>query len=265
MRLKLKDTPKGMLKIESLRDICEISLKEYRGNIGLYNWGEPFLNPELQEIVKYLKENTKSTLIINSNFSFSDDTRLKDVLSHLNRDVIIISCDGFSQETCEKYRKNVDFDKIIHNIKIIIENRPPYTTLMWQYLKFPWSLNEIDDAKKFCENNNIIFYSGTGGITPDYPMFPTPVTKNPDKMRCEFFYNTLVINFDGEVLPCCAYYGPNKYSLGNARKISLEDIFTKYKGKEMLDYLSYKTTGNDNLFCKHCMERNSKELDSWKN
>ena len=83
-------------------------------------------------------------------------------------------------------------------------------------------------------------------------------------MRCEFFYNTLVINFDGEVFPCCAYYGPNKYSLGNARKISLEEIFTKYKGKEMLDYLSHKTEGTDNIFCKHCIERNSKELESWK-
>ena len=100
MRLKLKDTPKGMLKIESLKDICEKSLKKYQRNIGLYNWGEPFLNPELPEIVKYLKENTKSTLIINSNFSFSDDTRLKEVLRYLNRDVIIISCDGFSQVTC---------------------------------------------------------------------------------------------------------------------------------------------------------------------
>ncbi|MBW6518662.1 MAG: radical SAM protein [ANME-2 cluster archaeon] len=264
MRLKLKDTPKGMMKLESLKDISEKSFQEYCGNIGLYNWGEPFLNPELPEIVKYLKETTKTTLIINSNFSFTDDTRLKEVLKHLNRDVIIISCDGFSQGICEMYRKNVDFDNVMHNIQLIIKNRPPYTTVMWQYLEFPWSLDEIQAARNFCDKHNIIFYSATGGITPDYPMFPTPVTKNPDKMKCEFFYDTIVINFDGEVFPCCSYYGPNKYSLGNAINNSLEEIFTKYKGKDMVNYLSNKTEGNDELFCKHCIERNSKELDLWK-
>jgi radical SAM protein with 4Fe4S-binding SPASM domain len=264
MRLKLRDTPQGMLKIDTLKDICERSLKRYTGNIALYNWGEPFLNPELPEMVRYLKETTKAKLVINSNFSFHNDKRLKEALLYLNGDTIIISCDGYSQETCEKYRKKVDFENVMHNIELLIKNRPPNTSIMWQYLEFPWSLNEIEDSRKYCAERNIIFYTSVGGITPDYPMLPIPKTNDAEKFKCDVFFDSLVINFDGEVYPCCGYYGPRKYSLGNARKISLEEIFTKYKGKDMLDYLSCKTAGNENLFCKHCVERDIKELESWK-
>lgn len=223
-----------------------------------------FLNPEFPNMVKYLKEKSKAKLLINSNFSFHNEERLKEVLRYLNGDVIIISCDGFSQETCEKYRRNVDFKNVMHNIGLLIENRPPNTTIMWQYLEFPWSSSEIEVAKKYCEEKNIIFYKGVGCITPDYPMLPTPKTKDPGKLRCDFFLESLVINFDGEVYPCCAYYGPKKHSLGNARKMSLKEIFTKYKGKEMMDYLSYQTVNTNDLFCKHCIERNTREFDSWK-
>jgi radical SAM protein with 4Fe4S-binding SPASM domain len=73
-----------------------------------------------------------------------------------------------------------------------------------------------------------------------------------------------MINFDGEVYPCCTFFGPKKYSLGNASEKSVKKIFSEGKGKEMLDYLTFKSGGNDGLFCKHCVERNAGELESWK-
>ncbi len=260
--LQLKDTPKGMLTLDTVEKICSTSLKGYKGQIALYNWGEPFLNPDLPGIIKHLKNETKAQLIINSNFSFQNDIRLKEVLKYLDKDIVIISCDGFSQEICEKYRKNVDFKKIMHNIDLLIQNRHSIT-LIWQYLEFPWSLEEIEKARKYCKTRKISFYTQIGGNTCNYPMLPIPSTKNPNKFRCDFLFDNLVINYDGEVYPCCAYYGPKKYSLGNASTTSIETIFTKGKGKMMLDYLSYKMPGNEEIFCTFCVERNSIVLGSW--
>jgi len=263
-KLKLNDMSKGMMTSDDFKQIWMKSLSGYQGKIGLYNWGESFLNPELPAIVNFLKTDTEAKIVLNSNFSFGFDDRITDILKLLDDDTIIISCDGFSQSICGKYRVNVNFEKVIHNAVLISKNKKPVTKLKWQYLKFPWNASDIESARKFCEENKIIFYTGEGGITPNYPMFPTPVIFNEYVFRCEFFLDTLTINFDGEVYPCCAYYGPTKYSIGNAKINSLGEIFVKGKGKIMLDYLMYKSKGENDIFCKHCVERNVKELEFWK-
>lgn len=229
----------------------------------MYNWGESFLNPEIDEIVDFLKKNTKARIMLNSSFSFSCDDRIKKILGSLKEDIIIISCDGFSQATCEEYRKSVDFDKVMHNITLIKDNKKPETRLVWQYLEFPWNLDEIKPAEEYCRKHNIVFYTQMGGITPDYPLLPTPHTLNKKKLRCGFFLEALTINPDGNVYPCCAYYGPRRFSIGNAMENSIEEIFTSGKGKEMVDYLTYKSQGSDDLFCKHCVERNTAVLEGW--
>lgn len=253
--LKIDDNPPGYLKLEGFKDICTKSLKEYKGILCLYNWGESFLNPEIVEMVEFAKNNTKARVMLNSNFSFNHDNQIQRILNTLKDDIIIISCDGFSQATCEKYRKNVDFDKVMHNIIVINKNKKLETRLTWQYLEFPWNLDEIKHAEEYCRNNNIIFYAQKGGITPNYPLMPSPRTHNERIFRCGLFLESLTINYDGNVYPCCGYFGPKRFSIGNAKENSLEEIFVNGKGKDMVDYLTYKSEGNDNLICKHCIER----------
>ena len=120
------------------------------------------------------------------------------------------------------------------------------------------------DAEAFCRTKQIGFYSSQGGISPAYPMLPTPQVAKQNKSRCQFYRESLSINFDGGIYPCCAYYGPPQYCLGNAAEESIEEVFTRGKGKEMLDYLAHRSAGSDGLFCKHCVERNVALLESWR-
>jgi len=254
---------KGTLSIDLFQQIWNTSLTGYRGEIALYNWGEPFLNPDLPKIVGYIKKHSAARLILNSNFSFNFDDRILEILGHLEDDTIIISCDGFSQKICEEYRVKVDFDLVMHNIELMNRRKKPQTNLFWQYLKFPWNSADQAPAENYCKTQNIVLYYGAGGIVPHYPILPTPQPAKNNSSRCNFYLTALSINYDGEVYPCCAYYGPQKYSLGNAAQTSLKHIFTRGKGKEMLDYLTHKSPGHDGLFCKHCVERNVAELASW--
>ena len=32
----------------------------------------------------------------------------------------------------------------------------------------------------------------------------------------------------------------------------------------MLDYLTFRSDGDNGIFCKHCVEKDTGELDSWK-
>jgi len=260
--VKINDNPPGFLTLSTLRDVCSKSLKEFKGKIRLFNWGEGLLNPEIGEIVKFLKENTKARIVVASNFSFNYDNRVKEVLNNLKNDMVILSCDGFSQATCEKYRIGVDFDMVMHNVKLIKDNKKPETWFAWQYLKFPWNIDEIKPAAEYCRKNNIPFYTSIGDLTEDYPMLPIPRTYSRRKFRCCLFLEGLAINFDGEVYPCTGCFGSKRFSIGNAREKSLEEIFINGRGKEMVDYLTYKSQGDDDLFCKHCIERNTAVLNT---
>ncbi|MCD4728917.1 MAG: radical SAM protein [Pirellulales bacterium] len=262
--VKLKDMSRGMMSLDVFTRVWERSFADFRGTVSLYNWGESFLNPDLPGIVGHIRKNSRARLTLNSNFSFRFDDRILDILKHLEDDTIIISCDGFSQETCEKYRVNVDFKLVMHNIELIRVNKKPQTQLYWQYLKFPWSIEEVKAAEQYCKEKGIGFYPGEGGITPDFPVLPVPRAPDRKRLRCEFIFHSLSINFDGEIYPCCAYYGPQRYSLGNASQNSIQEIFSSGKGKETLDYLTLQSNGHDGIFCKHCVERNTDVLESWK-
>jgi radical SAM protein with 4Fe4S-binding SPASM domain len=260
----IRNVSHGMMSSATFRRIWEKSFRGYVGQVGLYNWGEPFLNPDLTEIVRHIKTHSRASLLLNSNFSWRLDDRLAAILSCLEDDAIVISCDGFSQETCEKYRVGVDFKLVMHNIEQICDRKKPQTRLTWQYLRFPWNLDEAKEAEDFCKSRQIHFHLGTGGISSQYPILPSPRGQQPGRSRCEFFRHALSINFDGEVYPCCVYFGPPTYSLGNASRTSIQRMFSRGRGKRMLDYLAFESSGDDGLFCKHCVERNAAVFESWK-
>ena len=262
--VELKGTPKGMMPLELFVRIWTKSLAQYRGEVALYNWGEPFLNPDLPAMVRHVKRNSSARLILNSNFSFRHDDRIRDILDCLDGDTIIISCDGFSQQTCERYRVGVDFDLVMRNVELMNDNRKPQTRLLWQYLIFPWSRQEEKDAEAFCRAKQIGFYSSPGGISPAYPMLPTPQVAKQEQIALPVLSRLSLDQFRRRNLSLLRYYGPPQYCLGNAAQESIEEVFTRGKGKEMLDYLAYWSAGSDGLFCKHCVERNAALLESWK-
>ena len=232
--------------------------------MALYNWGEPFLNPDLPQMVRYAKRHSRARLILNSNFSWRFDDRVLAILDSLDNDTIVISCDGFSQATCEKYRVGVNFELVMHNVELINDRKKPQTQLHWQYLRFPWNHDEEAAAAEYCKSRQIGFYLGQGGTGTDFPALPYPHSPDPSQFRCDFFRTSLSINFDGEVYPCCVYFGPSTYSLGNAAKTSLKKIFSRGKGREMLDYLALRSEGDNSLICKHCVERDVGLPATWR-
>ena len=175
--LKLKDMSRGMMSLDLFRQIWAKSFARYRGKIGLYNWGEPFLNPDLPGMVRHVKENSPASLVLNSNFSFRFDDRVTEIVKRLDSDRIVISCDGYSQETCERYRVNVDFGLVMHNIELIVRHKKQQTKLLWQYLRFPWNLHEVEAAEEFASGSRSSFIWATAGSRRTIPSCRPPAPR----------------------------------------------------------------------------------------
>lgn len=213
--------PQVMMKLEDFKNIID-SIGKTCINLELYNWGEPFLNKNIVEMVNYasLKYNIYTRISSNLNI-YDDEFYRKLVLSRLNS--LTISLDGSSQETYEKYRVKGSFDRIINNIRLIVSYKRKYgktePKLVWQFLVFRHNEHEIETAKQMAKElsvNEIIFQRPN---IPDDQMnwdstikkFSNVSTKNIHeksnlhrRKKCNWPFSSVAINANGSVSPCCS-------------------------------------------------------------
>jgi MoaA/NifB/PqqE/SkfB family radical SAM enzyme len=86
----------------------------------LYNQGEPFLHPQVLEIIRLLKSHAVFVKI-STNGNYRKD--IAEDLVASGCDHIIFSIDGDTQEVYEKYRKGGDLERVLENMRRIVKAR----------------------------------------------------------------------------------------------------------------------------------------------
>ncbi|MFC2061733.1 radical SAM/SPASM domain-containing protein [Elusimicrobiota bacterium] len=213
--------PKKKLDEEAFKNIIDI-LGPYLIHMDFCNWGEPLLNEKIYDMVKYAKK---------YNIHIKLDTNIN-ILSEINAqqliesglDKIILSVDGASQESYQKYRRGGDFNKVLNNIKLLVENKKKAgkdsPVITWQFLVFKHNEHEIEKAKK------IAYVLGVDEITftPPYagslewltdlePYRSEHYVVNGDKVEfkktesdrlCNWLWDGITINSDDSISACCS-------------------------------------------------------------
>jgi radical SAM protein with 4Fe4S-binding SPASM domain len=141
-----------MMSLELFKKIID-DLGKYLVRIHLYKWGEPFLNNDVYEMIRYA-HNHHIVTYVSTNFTlFSDEAAERLIASGL--DEIILSIDGVSQESYEKYRVGGDFRKVIDNISILVNakrrRRSFRPFIMWQFIVFKHNEHEVETAKQMAK------------------------------------------------------------------------------------------------------------------
>ena len=93
----------------------------------LWGFGEPFLHPDILDMVAYCKKFSVEVRI-STNGQFLEGQKTAEALVRSGLDSLKISLDGASQKTLQKYRVNASFDKMVRGI------------------------GQINDAKERCES-----------------------------------------------------------------------------------------------------------------
>jgi MoaA/NifB/PqqE/SkfB family radical SAM enzyme len=111
------------------------------------NYGDPGTCKDLIEIVDYIKKiNWNGTLRIHTNGGMRTPTFWANLASVMNpvTDRVIWSIDGL-QDTNHIYRKNVEWDKLINNVKSYLSSGGSAT---WEYLIFGHNQHQIKTAEQ---------------------------------------------------------------------------------------------------------------------
>ena len=142
------------LKFETLKKIIE-SIKPMK--VSFSGFGEPLINPEFIEMVKYLKNN-KISVNTTTNGILIKEEKISDLISS-GIDLISISMDASTDDTYSTIRTKDVFNKVVKNVKLLVEGKrasgknKPYIRICFVIQKN--NSHEISDFIKLASNLNV--------------------------------------------------------------------------------------------------------------
>ena len=216
--------------------------------VDLYNWSEPFLHPELAQLVMAVQ--SRHILCgLSSNLSLTNRARLEAVLRQ-SPNSLIVSVSGFTQEVHERYHKGSNVETVKDNLRFIADFRKDsglFVNVRIHCLQFVDNREDQVLWEQFCKEYGFVYHSlpaccsevttpETAGRLLDPPGFYTDAdgrvkvqmvfSETPRFDPCPL-HNTVPINARGDVYLCCIYWNRDEYRIGGFLDNSLASLQEK--------------------------------------
>jgi radical SAM protein with 4Fe4S-binding SPASM domain len=266
----------SLMTLATFNTVLE-KIRPWALEVVLHNWGEPFLNPDILDIVAAARAaNVGSTISSNLNLVHRGDDFLRSVVDS-GLDHLTVSLDGTSQEVYEVYRRGGNFEAVLQNMRTILEYRnrtgQRTPTVEWQFLVMKHNEHQVETAQRlarqlgvdrlrltsaglaFDQLDDVTLASQWLSTLPQYRAY------HPEKLagrgymfdeRCFYLYRGMTVNPAGEVSPCCVVYHA-KYDFGNLVTDDLEAVWNNAHYRSSRGLFSPKRRPEDgNTVCGSC-------------
>ena len=237
----------------------------------VYHQGEPYLNKHFFDFVKKAKDKNIYVTTSTNGHYFSEENIQKTFACGL--DSMIVSIDGATQDSYEKYRVGGRLDKVIEGTKNLIHAkkqrkiRTPNVALQFLVMKHNESeireikklANEIGVDRLLIKNIEVRSKAEAEEWLPreeDFRRYnyngSDLKVKNADKKYCARPWTSTLVNWDGTIVPCC-FDKNGKYPMGSIHAASkMESIWqgeniTKFRTQLLKDRRSIDICKNCNM------------------
>jgi MoaA/NifB/PqqE/SkfB family radical SAM enzyme len=208
------------ITVENLKDWLPKELLDNLNKIIFKGtFSDPLISKHFVDIVEWFKVNSKSAkILIHTNGSLRNKDFWKWLaLSLPTSSEVIFAIDGL-EDTHSLYRINTDYNKIINNAKIFIENGGQ---AVWQFIIFKHNEHQIIQAKNLSEelgfkrfftmhsdrafdNDSTKNYNSVKSLTKNIERKNIIENITEKNVICKSLEKKeIFINWDGEVFPCC--------------------------------------------------------------
>lgn len=263
--------PTGMLQKNFFRDTIDDIYKDLLYLI-FYFQGEPFLNPDFLEMVRYASSKKIYTATSTNAHYLTDENARKTVESGLDR--LIISIDGSTQETYKQYRVGGNIDKVLAGAARIVKwkkelkSKTPF--VVFQFLVVKHNEHQIEEIKAIAKKVGVDEVRFKTAQVYDYENDPNQLIptidkysryhKNPDgtyrpknklENRCWKLAHAAVITWDGLVVPCC-FDKDAMHRLGNLKQQPFREVWHNNNYKQFRSELLLSRKNID--ICANCSE-----------
>lgn len=237
----------------------------------LYFQGEPFLNKNFLDYVRYASAQNIYVATSSNGHYFTEEVSKQTVQSGLSR--LIISIDGITQESYSKYRIGGKLSEVMEGTKRLMEwkKKLKSTTphVVWQFIVFKHNEHELPFVKKLAKDLGVdelaIKTAQVYGYETDTDFIPSQSElsryemgtdgkfhiKNSFENHCWRMWRGSVITWDGRVVPCC-FDKDAKFVLGNVAEQSFASVWNDDKAKKFR--ASVLNQRNKIEMCTNCTE-----------
>ncbi len=263
--------PTGMLEKNFFRETIDQLYKELMYLV-FYFQGEPYLNPEFLDMVKYASSKRIYTATSTNAHYLTDAAAKKTVESGLDR--LIISIDGTTQETYKQYRVGGNLDKVLAGAVNIVKwkkelkSKTPF--IIFQFLVVRHNEHQIEDVQRLAKEIGVDQVRLKTAQVYDYENDPNnliPANKKYSRYKkdkggkmvfngnnanhCWRLWNDPVITWDGTVVPCC-FDKDAQHKLGSLRQQPFKEL---WHNKEFKNFRGKVLQSRKNIdICANCSE-----------
>ena len=244
-----------------------------------YFQGEPLLNRQLPEMITRAHQAGLYTIVSTNAQALTSLTAQRLVKSGLSR--IIVSIDGFSEESYAAYRVGGSLHRALEGLQFLHEAKEQCRSsirIELQVLRLKTNEHEWSWIKKNYKKlgaTHLVFKTAQlYNFKHGHPLMPTderysrykkiadgtyvhkssPLHSTPYTIHrafgalCLRLWSGCVITTSGDILPCC-YDKEHRHALGNITTHSLSEIFHSSKANNLRKHI---LKGNLPEMCKNC-------------
>jgi radical SAM protein with 4Fe4S-binding SPASM domain len=273
------DRATGNMNPQLFKKIMD-EIGEYLFTLLLWDWGEPFVNPNIYTMISYAKSfDIKVISSTNGHFFESEDNAEKLVRSGI--DTIIFAIDGISDATYKVYRQGGSLSSALKGIenvankKIAIGIKKPL--IVFRFIVMDHNEHEIPELEGFSRSAgaDVLALKTLNAASQD-PYFENGSSRRKDytqympengKYRrfnidehgleslrlknnpCRNLWTTPTIHWNGNVTPC-TYDPKDHYSLGNIGKDPFKQVWSGLPYKRVRH--KFKTDWESIGLCTEC-------------
>jgi len=263
--------PTGMLQKDFFRETID-DIHQHLLYLIFYFQGEPYLNPEFLDMVKYASSKNIYTATSTNAHYITDEVAKKTVESGLDR--LIISIDGTTQEVYQQYRVGGNLNKVIEGAKNIVKWRKALNSktpfIFFQFLVVKPNEHQLEEIKQLAKEIGVDEVRFKTAQVYDYETDPNQLIPNNERYsrykkdkdgkykpknklvnRCWKLWHANVITWDGLVAPCC-FDKDAMHQLGNIKNESFKNIWNNSNYKQFRTELMKSRKNID--ICSNCSE-----------
>jgi pyruvate-formate lyase-activating enzyme len=254
----IKAWPRALMEPELLGRILDKALSECEiQQVGLYNWTEPLLHPNLPELIREIKSRDLAC-VLSSNLNV-----LRDPIALLaeNPDWLRVSLSGYTQAVYEIGHREGNIEDVKQNMRHLAEARTATsarTRLQVYYHRYLHNVAEIAPMQKFATSlgfefdtclaqffpvEKIIDYS-EGRVTPEdqkiLASFALPLdralavtSREQRSQSCSLLDEIVTLDVKGNVMLCCGSSMQSSNVIANFLELPLEEL-QRRRGQKML-------------------------------
>ncbi len=231
--------PRGRFDLAAFCRIID-EIAPYAYTVELYNWGEPFLHPDIVEMIRYAHSRRIAVRLSSNMNSFSPELAQATVEAGLDR--LIVSLDGSTQESYARYRRGGDLARVRANVRLLVEakrrahSETPF--ILARMLVMRHNEHEIGAVRTLAEALGADAFSiapifvDTTDASQVAEWLPAeralsayegaPALAN--RWACAELWEAMTINWDGGLSPCC-WVHQKSTDLGNAFERPLRELW----------------------------------------